>query len=114
MTKTTKALISVIFVPAAVAALIGVLGSTPPVEHPGGQKVADMSGFIIFFVAFAGMLAAPWWPIPGLRERSRFEKLVFVSEKLSARMVCVHGRVCSFAVRQAAAKRSVRKYSQTK
>ena len=71
MTKTSRALMSVLFVPAAVAALVGIVGG--PAENSG--KVADMLGFIIFFVAYAGLLLAPWWPIAGLRERSRFEKL---------------------------------------
>jgi hypothetical protein len=74
MTKTTRMLTSVIFIPAAVAALVGVLGG-PHVQEMGVKRITDMLGFVVFFVAFAGMLAAPWWPLPGLKERSRFEKL---------------------------------------
>jgi hypothetical protein len=72
MTKTTRRLASVLFIPALIAALVGVVGGPPPAAD---GKVSGMVGFIVFFVAYAGLLAAPWWPLSGLKERSRFEKL---------------------------------------
>ncbi len=78
MTKTSRVLIAVLIAPALVASLVGVVGNAP-VAHSGDKRVADMLGFVIFFIAYAGMLAAPWWPIAGLKERSRFEKLQTMS-----------------------------------
>jgi hypothetical protein len=68
---TNRILRIVVGIPATVAALAGAVFNSM-----GWDKVtADVTTLTVIFVCFGLLIAAPWWPIRGLRERSRFQKL---------------------------------------
>lgn len=74
LSKTTRVMTAVMIAPALVAALCGVVGGALVTQAGAPKQLSDLVGFVVFFLAYAGMLAAPWWPLAGLKERSRFEK----------------------------------------